>query len=154
VADRKKFVSLVDSVREFGGDVKIFSSLHVSGEQLDQLTGLCAILRLVIRFLGIYSERQTPFLCLWRGRRFIRPRRSDRSKNSYADSLLVRIKHTKISVHLVDRAWTYGTRRAVQILHFNPSSILNAILRFPMQELEDDAEDDDEDEDDSDSDSD
>ncbi len=45
VADRKKYVSLVDSVREFGGEVKIFSSLHVSGEQLDQLTGLCAILR-------------------------------------------------------------------------------------------------------------
>ena len=42
---RKKFVKLVDDVREFGGDVKIFSSMHVSGEQLDQLTGLCAILR-------------------------------------------------------------------------------------------------------------
>ena len=38
-------MALVDSVREFGGDVKIFSSLHVSGEQLDQLTGLCAVLR-------------------------------------------------------------------------------------------------------------
>ena len=45
VAKRKRFVGLVDSVREFGGDVKIFSSLHVSGEQLDQLTGLCAVLR-------------------------------------------------------------------------------------------------------------
>lgn len=47
VAKRKRFVGLVDSVREFGGDVKIFSSLHVSGEQLDQLTGLCAVLRYV-----------------------------------------------------------------------------------------------------------
>ena len=45
VAQRKKFVKLVDDVREFGGDVKIFSSMHVSGEQLDQLTGVCAILR-------------------------------------------------------------------------------------------------------------
>ena len=47
VSKRKRFVGLVDSVREFGGDVKIFSSLHVSGEQLDQLTGLCAVLRYV-----------------------------------------------------------------------------------------------------------
>ena len=30
---------------EYGGDVKIFSSMHVSGEQLEQLTGICAILR-------------------------------------------------------------------------------------------------------------
>jgi len=45
VSERKKYVDLVDRVREFGGDVKIFSSLHVSGEQLEQLTGLCAILR-------------------------------------------------------------------------------------------------------------
>ena len=45
VATVAAFVKLVDDVREFGGDVKIFSSMHVSGEQLDQLTGLCAILR-------------------------------------------------------------------------------------------------------------
>ncbi|GAB6030084.1 hypothetical protein CHUAL_005763 [Chamberlinius hualienensis] len=44
-AKRKQYVELVDSVREFGGDVRIFSSLHVSGEQLDQLTGVAAILR-------------------------------------------------------------------------------------------------------------
>jgi hypothetical protein len=30
---RKEYVSLVDSVRESGGDVKIFSSMHVSGER-------------------------------------------------------------------------------------------------------------------------
>jgi len=45
VLRRKKFVKLVDDVRDLGGDVKIFSSMHVSGEQLDQLTGLCGILR-------------------------------------------------------------------------------------------------------------
>merc|ERR1712098_694334 len=45
VAERKKYVEMVDRVRDVGGDVKIFSSLHVSGEQLDQLSGLCAILR-------------------------------------------------------------------------------------------------------------
>lgn len=42
---RKKYVSLVDNVRNAGGNVKIFSSIHVSGEQLTQLTGVAAILR-------------------------------------------------------------------------------------------------------------
>lgn len=42
---RKEYVALVDSVRENGGDVRIFSSMHVSGEQLDQLTGIAAVLR-------------------------------------------------------------------------------------------------------------
>uniref|UniRef100_A0A336LUU1 Protein pelota homolog n=1 Tax=Culicoides sonorensis TaxID=179676 RepID=A0A336LUU1_CULSO len=42
---RKEYVALVDSVRDSGGDVKIFSSMHVSGEQLAQLTGVAAILR-------------------------------------------------------------------------------------------------------------
>ncbi|GFT04209.1 protein pelota homolog [Nephila pilipes] len=45
VAKRKSFVELVDSVRESGGEVKMFSSLHPSGEQLDQLSGVAAILR-------------------------------------------------------------------------------------------------------------
>lgn len=45
VALRKEYVALVENVREYGGDVKIFSSLHVSGEQLEQLTGIAAILR-------------------------------------------------------------------------------------------------------------
>lgn len=45
VAERRRYVELVDKVRDTGGDVKIFSSLHVSGEQLDQLSGVCAILR-------------------------------------------------------------------------------------------------------------
>lgn len=45
MAERKRFVNLVEQVRDAGGDVKIFSSLHVSGEQLDQLTGIAAILR-------------------------------------------------------------------------------------------------------------
>ncbi|WAR02253.1 PELO-like protein [Mya arenaria] len=42
---RRRYVKLVDTVREAGGEVKIFSSLHVSGEQLGQLTGVAAILR-------------------------------------------------------------------------------------------------------------
>lgn len=47
-AERKKYVALVDSVKENCGDVKVFSSLHVSGEQLQQLTGIAAILRFPI----------------------------------------------------------------------------------------------------------
>ncbi|XP_067932088.1 protein pelota homolog [Watersipora subatra] len=45
VPTRKKYVALVDSVKENNGDVRIFSSLHVSGEQLGQLTGVAAVLR-------------------------------------------------------------------------------------------------------------
>ena len=71
VAERRKYVEMVDKVRGFfcpiflaqllpifccpqfflpkvrevGGEVRVFSSLHVSGEQLEQLSGLCAILR-------------------------------------------------------------------------------------------------------------
>jgi len=45
VATRKRYVALVDKIKDSGGDVKLFSSLHVSGEQLDQLTGVAAILR-------------------------------------------------------------------------------------------------------------
>uniref|UniRef100_A0A0B6ZPW4 Protein pelota homolog n=1 Tax=Arion vulgaris TaxID=1028688 RepID=A0A0B6ZPW4_9EUPU len=45
IAQRKRYVTLVDNVKENGGDVKIFSSLHVSGEQLGLLSGVAAILR-------------------------------------------------------------------------------------------------------------
>ena len=42
---RKKYVQLVESVREAGGKVYIFSSMHVSGQQLEQVSGVAAILR-------------------------------------------------------------------------------------------------------------
>lgn len=42
---RKKYVSLFESVQEHGGKVYTFSSMHVSGEQLDQYTGIAATLR-------------------------------------------------------------------------------------------------------------
>ena len=38
-------MALVDSVKEAGGKAHIFSAMHVSGEQLGKLTGICAILR-------------------------------------------------------------------------------------------------------------
>uniref|UniRef100_A0A7I4YA70 Protein pelota homolog n=1 Tax=Haemonchus contortus TaxID=6289 RepID=A0A7I4YA70_HAECO len=45
LATRKRYVELVESVREQNGTVLIFSSMHVSGEQLSLLTGCAAILR-------------------------------------------------------------------------------------------------------------
>ncbi|GLD94400.1 hypothetical protein PINS_up003011 [Pythium insidiosum] len=45
IATRRKYVDLVESVRENGGIVRLFSSLHVSGEKLGQLSGVAAILR-------------------------------------------------------------------------------------------------------------
>lgn len=41
---RKKYVSIVEEVRNKGGEVLIFSSMHESGQQLNQLTGVAAIL--------------------------------------------------------------------------------------------------------------
>lgn len=41
---RKYFVNLIDKVKETGAEVAIFSSLHSSGEQLNQLTGIAVIL--------------------------------------------------------------------------------------------------------------
>jgi len=45
VAQRKQYIELCDSVRSQGGTVLIFSSMHISGEQLNQITGVAAILR-------------------------------------------------------------------------------------------------------------
>ena len=42
---RKTYVTLVEDVKEHGGKVYIFSSLHVTGEQLALYTGVAAILR-------------------------------------------------------------------------------------------------------------
>ncbi len=42
---RQKYIELVDNARTNGAVVRIFSSLHVSGEHLGQLTGVAAILR-------------------------------------------------------------------------------------------------------------
>jgi len=45
VPTRKIYVNLTESVKENGGEIRIFSSLHVSGEQLAKLSGIAAILR-------------------------------------------------------------------------------------------------------------
>jgi protein pelota len=45
ILQRRAYARLVDGVKEAGGEAFIFSGAHVSGEQLDQLTGVAAILR-------------------------------------------------------------------------------------------------------------
>ena len=42
---RRRYVQLVDSVKESGGEVRLFSSMHALGDRLGQLTGIAAILR-------------------------------------------------------------------------------------------------------------
>lgn len=43
--ERRKYIKLVEDVRNSGGTVHIFSSVHSTGEQLDNLCGVAAILR-------------------------------------------------------------------------------------------------------------
>ena len=42
---RQRLTSLVEEVEAGGGEAVVFSGAHSSGEQLNQLTGLAAILR-------------------------------------------------------------------------------------------------------------
>ncbi|KAJ1884560.1 Translation factor pelota, partial [Kickxella alabastrina] len=44
VQTRRKYIRLVEDAKATNADVLVFSSLHVSGEQLQQLTGVAAIL--------------------------------------------------------------------------------------------------------------
>ncbi len=43
--ERNKYMDLIESVKSSNGKVFLFSSLHVSGEQLNNFTGIAAILR-------------------------------------------------------------------------------------------------------------
>ena len=45
IGERRKWVGIVEEVKSSGGEVLIFSSIHESGKQLDQLTGVAAILK-------------------------------------------------------------------------------------------------------------
>ena len=45
VARRRAYVELVDAVRALGATVHVFSSMHVSGEQLASFSGVAAVLR-------------------------------------------------------------------------------------------------------------
>ena len=44
IAERRRYIELVELVRANGGQVLVFSALHTSGEQLALLTGVAAIL--------------------------------------------------------------------------------------------------------------
>jgi protein pelota len=48
VKRRRMYVDLTEQVQGVGGEVSIFSSMHPSGEQLTQLSGIAAILRFPI----------------------------------------------------------------------------------------------------------
>ena len=45
IQTRRQYVELVEDVKANGGTVYVFSSLHVSGQQLQQVSGVAAILR-------------------------------------------------------------------------------------------------------------
>lgn len=45
ISERKHWIKLGDDVRALGGEVLVFSTLHDSGEQLNQLTGAAALLK-------------------------------------------------------------------------------------------------------------
>jgi len=58
VKERKRYVALVDSVREKRGEVLIFSSMHETGQQLNQLTGVAAILTFPLDVEVVEAEEQ------------------------------------------------------------------------------------------------
>lgn len=45
LSQRKKYMDLMKSIESLGGKVIIFSTLHISGEELDKLTGIACILK-------------------------------------------------------------------------------------------------------------
>jgi len=58
VKERKRYVALVESVREKRGEVVIFSSMHETGQQLNQLTGVAAILTFPLDVEVVEAEEQ------------------------------------------------------------------------------------------------
>jgi len=44
-AERRRYIALVEQVKGSGAEVRVFSSLHVTGEQLNLMTGVAAVLR-------------------------------------------------------------------------------------------------------------
>ncbi|KDQ20760.1 hypothetical protein BOTBODRAFT_124577 [Botryobasidium botryosum FD-172 SS1] len=58
VATRKHYVELVETVRNKAGEVLIFSSMHESGQQLNQLSGIAAILTFPLDIEVVEAEEQ------------------------------------------------------------------------------------------------
>lgn len=59
IQTRRRYVDLVESVTNAGGNVRIFSGLHVSGEQLNQLSGVAAILRFPLPHIDEDADEDT-----------------------------------------------------------------------------------------------
>ncbi|KAH7887643.1 eRF1 domain 1-domain-containing protein [Phlebopus sp. FC_14] len=55
---RKKYVLLVESVQQKGAEVVIFSSMHESGQQLNRLTGVAAILTFPLDIEVVEAEER------------------------------------------------------------------------------------------------
>ncbi|KIL00611.1 hypothetical protein PAXRUDRAFT_711924 [Paxillus rubicundulus Ve08.2h10] len=55
---RKRYVLLVESVQQKGAEVVIFSSMHESGQQLNQLTGVAAILTFPLDIEVVEAEEK------------------------------------------------------------------------------------------------
>ncbi|KPV78587.1 uncharacterized protein RHOBADRAFT_65945 [Rhodotorula graminis WP1] len=58
VARRRMFVKLVEDVKAYGGEVLMFSSMHESGQQLNQLTGIAALLSFPLDIEVIEEEER------------------------------------------------------------------------------------------------
>jgi len=58
IGERRRWVSIVEEVKKGGGEVLIFSSIHESGKQLDQLTGVAAILNFPLPELESEDEEE------------------------------------------------------------------------------------------------
>ncbi|KAK7060513.1 DNA photolyase phr1 [Paramarasmius palmivorus] len=55
---RKKYVALTEAVQQKGGEVVIFSSMHESGQQLNQLSGIAAILTFPLDIEVVEAEER------------------------------------------------------------------------------------------------
>ena len=58
VPTRIKYVNLVEAVRENGGVVRVFSTMHVSGEKLESVSGVAALLRFPLPDLDSEEESE------------------------------------------------------------------------------------------------
>lgn len=56
VAVRKRYVALVEAVKDYGGDVTIFSDQTESGKRLQELSGVAAILTYPLQDLEVDDE--------------------------------------------------------------------------------------------------
>ena len=56
---RREFIDLVDSIKNNGGEYVLFSSQHFSGERLDEISGIAAILRFPLNMDYLEEEEDT-----------------------------------------------------------------------------------------------